>query len=123
MKRIQNAQPVDWDALKKMSSHDLKEYINDEENYMHVFNAISNSLYEEAKKHRSHEHFVRIWGSSVLSDIIVNSIIRDLHTIPNPLEYAKKCVKAVMKLKHPPSPGDIHELKYIYPENRLQLRN
>ena len=55
---------------------------------MHIFNEISNVIYAEAKKYRGNEHFVRIWGSSVISDTIVNSIIRNLHKIKNPFEYA-----------------------------------
>lgn len=45
LRRIQNAVPVDWDTLLKMEKKELKEYINDEEHYMHLFNEISNAVY------------------------------------------------------------------------------
>lgn len=69
---------------------------------------------------------MRIWGSSVISDTIVNSIIRQLDDIKNPFQYARKCVQSVMKLKHPPSPADFHKVKELHvnsKHSRLQLSN
>lgn len=123
LKRIQEAKPVDWTSLLAMSNEDLREHVNDEENYLHIFNEISNAIYAEAKKYRAEENFVRIWGSSVISDTLVNSIIRNLHKIKEPLEYAKKCVTSIMSLSHPPSPGDFHEVKYLDIEPRIKLTN
>lgn len=90
---------------------------------MHIFTEISNALYEEVKQYRAHEHFVRIWGSSVISDTIVNSIMRNLHVIKDPKDYAKRCVTAVMALKHPYSPADFHEVKHLNVEPRIELSN
>ena len=81
LKRIQNPKSVEWNNIAKMTKRELKEYLNDEENYMHLFNELSNAVYAEAKKYRGKEHFTRIWGSSVISDTIVNSILRNLSDI------------------------------------------
>ena len=37
LKRLQEAKPVHWEAIHQMSKEELKEYVEDEEHYMHIF--------------------------------------------------------------------------------------
>lgn len=43
---------------------------------MHLFNDLSNRVYEQVKGLREEENFKRTWGSSVVSDTLVNSVLR-----------------------------------------------
>jgi len=65
----------------KLPPPERQDYVNDENNYMHLFNDLSNRIYEKVRPLRGNENFKRTWGSSVVSDTIVNSVLNNLHRI------------------------------------------
>lgn len=38
---------------------------------------LSNIVYAKIQEYRSHPEYLRVWGSSTVSDIIVNSVLQN----------------------------------------------
>ena len=49
MRAIQNAQPVDWQAIYSLSPEERLEYINNEHRYPVLFQELSNHIYSRVK--------------------------------------------------------------------------
>ena len=44
---------------------------------------LSQEVYQHAQQYRSHAEYYRVWGSSIVTDVIVNSILQDSEAIKN----------------------------------------
>lgn len=52
------------------------DYVNDEKNYPILFMALNKVLHQKISKYRWDKEYLRVWGSSVISDTIINSILQ-----------------------------------------------
>jgi hypothetical protein len=92
---------------------------------VHLFNDLSNRVYEQVKGLRGQESFKRTWGSSIPSDTIVNSVLNRLHTLKDPLKTLEEAVQVVINTEIAPSPGDFNSRfeKMELPSGVLELKN
>lgn len=67
---------------------------------------LSHLVYQHAQKYRSHVEYYRVWGGSVVTDVIVNSILQDAEAIRDARNIAKNLVDEVMTISPLPSPLD-----------------
>ena len=92
--------------FESMTNEQREQYINDEENYPILFNQLSNKLYEKVQKYRNHPEYGRIWGSSVISDTIINSVLQHLETVHNAVDIVLDIADQVMQIDPLPSSND-----------------
>ena len=78
MRALQEAKPVDWKAIFALSPEERLEYIDDEKKYPALFQELSNYIYSKARQLKHSEKYLRVWGSSVICDTLVNSILQNI---------------------------------------------
>lgn len=82
---------------------------------------LSHQIYTYAQKYRNHPEYNRVWGSSVPTDIITNSILRNKKKLEDSVQVAKNVVDAVMAISPLPSSNDFsYRFKFLpgSPEDR-----
>lgn len=109
LKRVQKGMQVDWSKVMSMGKEEQREFVDDENHYIHLFEELSNYVYELVKPLRGNESFKRTWGSSVVSDTLVNSVLNNLDKVTDPKAVLKAAVEWVNNLEVPPSPGDFNK--------------
>lgn len=67
---------------------------------------LSEAVYQYAQKYRGHAEYERVWGSSISTDVIVNSILQSKRNLESAVETAQRVVDAVMEQEPLPSPND-----------------
>jgi len=55
---------------------------------------------------RNDSKYLRIWGSSVISDTLVSSIIQNIDKVSDVFEMADQAIQKVMEQEIEPSAGD-----------------
>ena len=78
---ISNMKPADWSIFETMDEQEILDYVDDENHYPQLFMELSHAIYSHAQKYRSHQEYNRVWGSSVITDAIANSILQSPHAI------------------------------------------
>lgn len=87
---------INWDIFKLKSEDAKLEYINDENNYPLLFMDLSKKIYEKTQEYRNSPDYYRVWGSSTIPDIIINSVLQNMEALNNPVEICKNIVDKVM---------------------------
>lgn len=83
---------VDWSKFAEMSVEKKREYVDDENNYPTLFIELSNTIYEYVQKYRDLPDYYRVWGSSTIQDIIINSVLQHPESLENSVEIALEIV-------------------------------
>jgi hypothetical protein len=106
MKRIQEAQPIDWQHLYSLAGPERLEFVNNETRYPVLFQEVSNYIYSKVKAFKNKETFMRIWGNSVICDTLTNSILQGVDQFDDVFAMADQAIDQVMQIDIDPSGGD-----------------
>lgn len=71
-----------------------------------LFQELSNYIYGRTKQYKGQENYMRIWGNSVISDTLVNSILQSIHQAEDVFQMADQAVQKVMEIEVSPSASD-----------------
>lgn len=71
-----------------------------------LFQELSNYIFSKVKAFKGKETFMRIWGSSVISDTLVNSLLQNIHLFDDIFAMADQAIEKVMEIEIDPSAED-----------------
>lgn len=106
MKTIQNGQPVDWKALQALSPREREQFVNNEHNYILLFQELTNYIMDKVHTLKDTENYMRIWGNSVITDTLVNSLLQHIQHTDNIFALADQAIQKVLTLDVDPSALD-----------------
>lgn len=71
-----------------------------------LFQELSNYIYARTKQYKRQENYMRIWGNSVITDTLVNSILQGIDQFDDVFQMADQAVQKVMDIEISPSASD-----------------
>lgn len=58
-------------------------------NYPPLFMELSHYIYQHVQQYRNHPEYNRVWGASVITDVIANSILQSPDSVKRAKELAQ----------------------------------
>lgn len=99
MRAVGEAKGTDWERVCGMGPEERLEFVDDEKNYPGMFQELSNYIYDKAKNVKNSDKYLRIWGSSVISDTLTNSILQSIDKVDDVFAVADQAFDWVMSLE------------------------